>query len=64
METCRFTAYLPNNESGRNCLQLLRKAFDLGLTFKNIPDEERLGSTTLTWADIPHKENIEGGKIG
>nr|XP_030714153.1 E3 ubiquitin-protein ligase DTX3L [Globicephala melas] len=57
---CR-TAYLPDNEEGREVLHLLRRAFDQKLIF-TVGDSRVLGvSDVITWNDIHHKTSRCGG---
>ncbi|XP_038071235.1 uncharacterized protein LOC119740106 [Patiria miniata] len=55
------TAYLPDNQEGREVLVLLRKAFGAGLVFtvgRSITSG--LGDTVI-WNDIHHKTSMSGG---
>ncbi|NXA54792.1 DTX3L ligase, partial [Nothocercus julius] len=54
-----FHAYLPDNRNGQKTAMLLKKAFELGLTFqiKFLNGEGR-----VTWGHIPHKTSLDGGK--
>ncbi|XP_019361009.1 PREDICTED: uncharacterized protein LOC109289438 isoform X2 [Gavialis gangeticus] len=54
-----FLAFLPDNREGKKTAQLLKKAFEHGLTFQIRSDgkEEK-----VTWGPIPHKTSLEGGK--
>ncbi|XP_063259959.1 uncharacterized protein LOC134553800 [Prinia subflava] len=54
-----FCAFLPNNEEGMKTAELMREAFERGLTFqiKSCNGEER-----VTWGFIPHKTSCDGGK--
>ncbi|XP_060006467.1 E3 ubiquitin-protein ligase DTX3L [Lagenorhynchus albirostris] len=55
------TAYLPDNEEGREVLRLLRRAFDQKLIF-TVGDSRVLGvSDVITWNDIHHKTSRCGG---
>ncbi|NWT07826.1 DTX3L ligase, partial [Vireo altiloquus] len=54
-------AYLPDNEEGREVLQLLRKAFDQKLIFTVGPSRTTGEQSAITWNDIHHKTSIEGG---
>ncbi|CAH1257713.1 DTX3L [Branchiostoma lanceolatum] len=55
------TAYLPNNDEGRELVQLLKRAFDNRLVF-TIGTSVTTGATdTVIWNDIHHKTNIRGG---
>ncbi|XP_041655187.1 probable E3 ubiquitin-protein ligase DTX3 [Cheilinus undulatus] len=54
-------AFLPANEEGEKVLKLLRKAFDRRLIF-TIGRSVTTGlSNVITWNDIHHKTNMEGG---
>ncbi|KAI8499349.1 hypothetical protein Bbelb_231130 [Branchiostoma belcheri] len=54
-------AYLPNNDEGRELVQLLKRAFDKRLVF-TIGTSVTTGATdTVIWNDIPHKTNAFGG---
>ncbi|KAE8581722.1 hypothetical protein XENTR_v10024920 [Xenopus tropicalis] len=55
------TAYLPDNEEGREILRLLQKAFQRKLVF-TIGESRTTGAkNTVTWNDIHHKTNTFGG---
>ncbi|KAM6982268.1 putative E3 ubiquitin-protein ligase DTX3 [Tautogolabrus adspersus] len=55
------TAFLPACEEGEKVLKLLRKAFDRRLTF-TIGQSVTTGlNNVITWNDIHHKTNMEGG---
>ncbi|NXY07934.1 DTX3L ligase, partial [Pteruthius melanotis] len=54
-------AYLPDNEEGRQILQLLRKAFDQKLIFTVGQSRTTGEQSAITWNDIHHKTAIEGG---
>ncbi|XP_011368567.2 E3 ubiquitin-protein ligase DTX3L [Pteropus vampyrus] len=55
------TAYLPDNEEGREVLTLLRRAFDHKLIF-TVGCSRVLGvSDVITWNDIHHKTSRSGG---
>ncbi|KAM4562455.1 putative E3 ubiquitin-protein ligase DTX3 isoform 2-T2 [Odontesthes bonariensis] len=55
------TAYLPDCGEGEKVLRLLRKAFDRRLTF-TIGRSTTTGlNNVITWNDIHHKTNIDGG---
>ncbi|XP_006884369.1 PREDICTED: E3 ubiquitin-protein ligase DTX3L [Elephantulus edwardii] len=57
----RRTAYLPDNQEGREILRLLRKAFDQKLIF-TVGDSRVSGASgVITWNDIHHKTNRFGG---
>ncbi|XP_015246613.1 PREDICTED: probable E3 ubiquitin-protein ligase DTX3 [Cyprinodon variegatus] len=54
-------AYLPDCTEGQKVLRLLRKAFDRKLTF-TIGRSATTGlNNVITWNDIHHKTNIDGG---
>eukprot|EP00058_Branchiostoma_floridae_P022867 XP_002608357.1 hypothetical protein BRAFLDRAFT_91316 [Branchiostoma floridae] len=58
------TAYLPDNEEGRELVQLLKRAFDNRLVF-TIGTSVTTGATdTVVWNDIHHKTNTHGGASG
>ncbi|NXY17707.1 DTX3L ligase, partial [Atrichornis clamosus] len=60
--TCRI-AYLPDNEEGREILQLLRRAFSQKLIF-TVGQSRTTGiQGVITWNDIHHKTSIEGGPV-
>lgn len=54
-----FCAFLPENMEGVKIANLLKRAFECGLTFqiKSFNGEER-----VTWGPIPHKTSWDGGK--
>ncbi|NXB71547.1 DTX3L ligase, partial [Donacobius atricapilla] len=54
-----FYAFLPDNKEGQKTAELLKRAFERGLTFqiKSCNREER-----VTWGFIPHKTSWGGGK--
>ncbi|XP_064255724.1 uncharacterized protein LOC135286584 [Passer domesticus] len=54
-----FCAFLPDTKEGLKIANLLKKAFECGLTFqiKSCNGEER-----VTWGPIPHKTSWDGGK--
>ncbi|MEQ2177299.1 hypothetical protein GOODEAATRI_002156, partial [Goodea atripinnis] len=55
------TAYLPDCAEGQKVLRLLKKAFDRRLTF-TIGRSATTGlNNVITWNDIHHKTNIDGG---
>ncbi|KAF1390537.1 hypothetical protein PFLUV_G00059080 [Perca fluviatilis] len=55
------TAFLPASEEGEKVLKLLRKAFDRRLTF-TIGRSVTTGlNNVITWNDIHHKTNMDGG---
>lgn len=55
------TAYIPNSEKGQKCLRLLQKAFDRKLTFTVGRSRTTGRDDCVTWNDIHHKTNINGG---
>ena len=55
-----FTAYLPNNLEGQKVLKLLKQAFDQRLIFI-IRQSSTTEKDTVTWNDIHHKTNKNGG---
>lgn len=55
------TAYLPDNEEGREILQLLRRAFDQKLIFTVGQSRTTGEQNVVTWNDIHHKTSMEGG---
>ncbi|XP_035673946.1 uncharacterized protein LOC118414188 isoform X3 [Branchiostoma floridae] len=58
------TAYLPNNEEGREFVQLLKRAFDNRLVF-TVGTSVTTGATdTVVWNDIHHKTRVYGGASG
>lgn len=55
------TAFLPDNEEGKEVLRLLRRAFKQKLIF-TVGDSRVSGaSNVITWNDIHHKTNTHGG---
>ncbi|XP_074070759.1 E3 ubiquitin-protein ligase DTX3L [Macrotis lagotis] len=57
----RRTAYLPNNQEGRHVLKLLRRAFEQKLIF-TIGQSRTSGiNSAITWNDIHHKTQRNGG---
>ncbi|XP_066046405.1 E3 ubiquitin-protein ligase DTX3L [Chamaea fasciata] len=54
-------AYLPDNEEGREILQLLRKAFDQKLIFTVGQSRTTGQQSVITWNDIHHKTSMRGG---
>ncbi|XP_036739408.2 E3 ubiquitin-protein ligase DTX3L [Manis pentadactyla] len=55
------TAYLPDNQEGKEVLRLLRRAFEQKLVF-TVGDSRVLGlSDVITWNDIHHKTSRQGG---
>ncbi|NXM57071.1 DTX3L ligase, partial [Illadopsis cleaveri] len=57
-------AYLPDNEEGREILQLLRKAFDQKLIFTVGQSHTTGQQSVITWNDIHHKTAMTGGPTG
>ncbi|XP_077968553.1 uncharacterized protein LOC144422700 [Styela clava] len=59
-EAQRFTEYLPWNDDGGKCLNLLRQAFNARLIFKIQEVDDRRGK--IIWNDeFPHMTNKTGG---
>ncbi|XP_058665574.1 E3 ubiquitin-protein ligase DTX3L [Ammospiza caudacuta] len=54
-------AYLPDNEEGREILQLLRRAFQQKLIFTVGQSHTTGAQNVITWNDIHHKTAIDGG---
>ncbi|KAM9380534.1 E3 ubiquitin-protein ligase DTX3L [Phaethornis superciliosus] len=54
-------AYLPDNEEGREILQLLRRAFDQKLIFTVGRSCTTGRENVITWNDIHHKTSTVGG---
>ncbi|NXM11950.1 DTX3L ligase, partial [Ploceus nigricollis] len=54
-------AYLPDNEEGREILQLLRRAFNQKLIFTVGQSHTTGEHNVITWNDIHHKTAMEGG---
>ncbi|NWV12312.1 DTX3L ligase, partial [Ptilonorhynchus violaceus] len=54
-------AYLPDNEEGREILQLLRRAFDQKLIFTVGQSRSSGAQDVITWNDIHHKTATGGG---
>ncbi|NXX66942.1 DTX3L ligase, partial [Spizella passerina] len=54
-------AYLPDNEEGREILQLLRRAFQQKLIFTVGQSHTTGAQNVITWNDIHHKTAIQGG---
>ncbi|KAM4897569.1 E3 ubiquitin-protein ligase DTX3L isoform 1-T1 [Sylvia borin] len=54
-------AYLPDNEEGREVLQLLRKAFNQKLIFTVGQSHTTGQQSVITWNDIHHKTAMRGG---
>ncbi|KAI9530790.1 E3 ubiquitin-protein ligase dtx3L [Dissostichus eleginoides] len=55
------TAFLPDSEEGEKVLKLLRKAFDRRLVFTVGRSVTTGLNNVITWNDIHHKTNIDGG---
>ncbi|NXO62505.1 DTX3L ligase, partial [Phainopepla nitens] len=55
------TAYLPDNEEGREILQLLRRAFQQKLIFTVGQSRTTGQKNVITWNDIHHKTATVGG---
>ncbi|XP_032362862.1 probable E3 ubiquitin-protein ligase DTX3 [Etheostoma spectabile] len=55
------TALLPASEEGEKVLKLLRKAFDRRLTFTIGRSVTPGLNNVITWNDIHHKTNMDGG---
>ncbi|XP_078603219.1 uncharacterized protein LOC144877190 [Branchiostoma floridae x Branchiostoma japonicum] len=53
-------AYLPNNQEGRDVLELLKRAFDNRLVFTVGTSASTGRSDVVTWNDIHHKTSING----
>jgi deltex-like protein len=56
------TGYLPDNEEGRECAELLKKSFDRRLTFTIGTSVTTGRSDCVVWNGIHHKTNLYGGK--
>ncbi|XP_046839286.1 probable E3 ubiquitin-protein ligase DTX3 [Xenia sp. Carnegie-2017] len=54
-------AYLPDNEEGNKVLTLLQKAFEQKLTFTIGRSSTTGVEGVITWNDIHHKTNMNGG---
>ncbi|NXI15505.1 DTX3L ligase, partial [Irena cyanogastra] len=54
-------AYLPDNEEGREILQLLKRAFNQKLIFTVGQSRTTGQQNVITWNDIHHKTAMEGG---
>ncbi|CAJ1085278.1 probable E3 ubiquitin-protein ligase DTX3 [Xyrichtys novacula] len=59
--TTSRTAFLPACEEGEKVLRLLRKAFDRRLIFTVGRSVTTGLNNVITWNDIHHKTNIQGG---
>ncbi|KAM9860033.1 uncharacterized protein ACBR49_015380 [Aulostomus maculatus] len=56
------TAYLPDNSEGNKVLHLLKRAFDQKLIFTVGTSRTNGQDNQVTWNDIHHKTNKEGGE--
>lgn len=56
------TAYLPDNQEGREVLKLLRKAFEARVTFTVGQSRTTGAENTVTWNDIHHKTSCSAGE--
>ncbi|XP_025932239.1 E3 ubiquitin-protein ligase DTX3L [Apteryx rowi] len=54
-------AYLPDNKEGQEILQLLRRAFDQKLIFTVGQSRTTGAQGVITWNDIHHKTQMDGG---
>jgi deltex-like protein len=54
-------AYLPDNQEGREVLQLLHKAFEARMIFTVGTSVTSGAQNVVVWNDIHHKTNITGG---
>ena len=57
-------AYLPDNEEGGKVLKLLRRAWEMKMTFTVGRSLTRGMSDVVTWNDIHHKTSLSGGAYG
>jgi len=58
------TAYLPNNEQGRELLTRFKFAWHYGYIF-NIGRSQATGlENQVTWTTVPHKTSLQGGPFG
>ena len=57
------TAYLPDNEDGRDVLRLLKISFDRKLTFTIGTSVTTGQSNCVIWNGIHHKTNTHGGNL-
>ncbi|XP_071233472.1 E3 ubiquitin-protein ligase DTX3L-like isoform X3 [Salvelinus alpinus] len=57
-------AYLPDNQEGNEVLKLLERAFDQKLIFTVGTSRTTGTDDCVTWNDIHHKTNIDGGAQG
>ncbi|NXX38554.1 DTX3L ligase, partial [Tricholaema leucomelas] len=60
----RRIAYLPDNEEGREILQLLKRAFKQKLIFTVGQSRTTGAQNVITWNDIHHKTSLYGGSTG
>ena len=54
-------AYLPDNEAGKEVLKLLKKAWEMKLTFRVGTSLSTGAANVITWNDIHHKTRRVGG---
>ena len=57
----RRPAYLPDNAEGNKVLKLLQKAFKQRVTFTIGRSSTTGRDNAITWNDIHHKTNMDGG---
>ena len=57
-------AYLPDNEAGKQVLKLLKKAWEMKLTFRVGTSLSSGRNNVITWNDIHHKTDPYGGPYG
>ena len=57
-------AFLPNNNEGIEVLQLLKKAWEMKLTFTVGRSLTSGQNNVVTWNDIHHKTTLDGGPYG
>ncbi|KAJ8380447.1 hypothetical protein SKAU_G00012250 [Synaphobranchus kaupii] len=57
------TAFLPDSSEGRKVLTLLQRAFDQRLVFTIGQSSTTGRSNVVTWNDIHHKTNRDGGPV-
>ena len=57
-------AFLPDNDEGRNVLELLKKAWKMRMTFKVGTSLTTGQSNVVTWNDIHHKTSTSRGPYG
>lgn len=58
------TAYVPDNDEGRDLLKRLKWAFSHGLTFTVGTSLTTKRHNVITWASIPHKSTTSRGRFG